>query len=252
MISQESDNFVPARERAHEFAPQYAVCIHSNGSDVLATAHEPKSDGTLGVGKIVSMDDISRTIQTLNQKDERAMPSLSWVRPNVLLDTPEFLVWSIAPQKKTLWFRVTETESIDVLIPRTVFFVDRRNHSMSVFSAQAKKITPDTQLYHAPYMNVGSDGRLCQGNAKLPDDLSVTSDNVLTGCEDSLFDSLFTHTNHNDTWKRKNGVSNSEHIALWKKIAKQGRAPRMNELNRFGCTLRQMIEKTQRGSRYAL
>jgi hypothetical protein len=102
-------------------------------------------------------------------------------------------------------------------------------------------------------MNVGHHGQLCQGTAQIPDDVSVTTDELLKGCEDALFDSLFTHKNHDGTWKSQkgSGISNAQHIAHWKKVAKENRAPRMSELNPTGTTIRQYIERVNtKGSMY--
>ena len=250
MIIQDTEGFKPSREPAQSYTPRFAVCIHSNGHDVIATGHEPLKDGTLGAGKIMSLDDLNRVVASHTGQPQN---SVQWNNPSVLLDTDKLLVWSIAPQKRTLWFRVDETQSVDVIIPRTIFVVSRKNRSMAVFAAPAKKPTPDTKLYHAPYMNVGNNGTLCQGSAQIPADVSNTTDELLKGCEDALFDSLFTHKNHDGTWKTKKGesISNPQHIARWKKVAKENRAPRMNELNPTGITLRQYIERiSARGSIY--
>lgn len=250
MIIQDTEGFKPQRDPAQHYKAQYAVCIHSNGHDVIATGHEPLGDSTLGAGKVMSLDDLSRVIASHTGQTQTGV---QWANPSVLLDTDKLLVWSAAPQKRTLWFRVGETQAVDAIIPRTIFVVSRKTRSMSVFAAPAKKPTPDTNLYHSPYMNVGSSGQLCQGTARIPDDVSVTTDELLKGCEDALFDSLFTHKNHDGTWKTKKGesISNPQHIARWKKVAKENRAPRMSELNSVGITLRQYIDRiTIKGNMY--
>jgi len=250
MIIQDTDGFKPQHEPAQEYKPKFAVCIHSNGHDVIATGHDALRNGALGAGKLISLDDLNRVVASHTGKQQT---NIQWANPSVLLDTDTLLVWSIAPQKRTLWFRIDTTQSVDVIIPRTIFVVSRKSRSMSVFAAPAKAPTPDTKLYQAPYMNVGCSGLLCQGTAQIPDDVSVTTDELLKGCEDALFDSLFTHKNHDGTWKTQKGesISNSQHIARWKKVAKENRAPRMSELNSTGITLRQYIERiSARGSMY--
>lgn len=248
MIIQDTDGFSPQRQPAQEYTPQFAVCIHSNGHDVIATGHDVLRNGSLGAGKIISLDDLNRVVASHTGQQQT---SIQWTNPSVLLDTDALLVWSIAPQKRTLWFRIDETQSVDVIIPRTIFVVSRKTRSMAVFAAPSKKPTPDTNLYHAPYMNVGNQGALCQGTAQIPADVSVTTDELLKGCEDALFDSLFTHKNHDGTWRTQKGkgISNPQHIARWKKVAKENRAPRMSELNSTGITLREYIDRiTAKGS----
>lgn len=58
-----------------------------------------------------------------------------------------------------------------------------------------RKPAPATRLFHAPLWNVYADSRLCNGNVDKPDTLDNAA---MTLWERAVFDSKFSHSNHDD------------------------------------------------------
>lgn len=73
--------------------------------------------------------------------------------------------------------------------PRLVFRV--QNGKLSVWAVRwPGRPRPDTLLYHAPYFNVSSGGRVCHGSMAAPG--GATPDDI-QAWEDAFFKSTFTH-----------------------------------------------------------
>ncbi|PTB98977.1 hypothetical protein C9975_10060, partial [Thalassospira xiamenensis] len=191
-------------EKSSPFKPVMALCLHSNGSDYITTTHKTNNNGDMGVGRVVEIAD---AISLMQQKSGMSEQRSGWNISRVIYDSPNVLAWSLAPQKQKLWFSVRGRIAVDAIIPKTIFVL-RRSPSRSdlhVFACANSSVGKDTKLYHAPYMNVNSMGHLCQGSATLPVHTLHTDETLLKGCEETLFDSVFTHQNHALTWKPKKG-----------------------------------------------
>lgn len=112
---------------------------------------------------------------------------------NVLVRTPEMLIWWTPAQRRRMLF-----STADVLgavsgrtfpQPALVFKVTRKELGIRALSANRRPVG-DTPLSVAPYYNVNSDGLVCQGSMRAPAQATVAS---IPEWEKAFFDSEFTH-----------------------------------------------------------
>jgi PRTRC genetic system protein B len=222
--------------------PKFGVVVHGFGDSSITTYHGFDESEAMLPGKIV---ELSEVISALSEADESNSRSVNgWVSERVLFNSPKTLVWYKPKHKSVLWFRGNgKASSVAVTYPALVFVVDRTAKRMSVFACPSNsRPTPETRLYHAPVMNVYSNGSLCQGTAPLPADLDGCSEALLTACEDTLLSSYFTHVNHPNTFKHNKDVSTAAHMKMWNKLAAEGRAPKMSELVKTPNTLTSLTQ----------
>lgn len=125
-----------------------------------------------------------------------------------------------------MWF-VEAGTSVSVKWPHLVFIASEQN--LRVFAVLGnKRPTPETKLYHAPLMNIFSDGRLCFGSAVRPDRITVDS---IPEWSAAIFDSRFSHVNHQRTIK---GASTSaEHARWWRNRNGEDKTPKASDLVRI-------------------
>lgn len=209
---------VPVADRAFVF--------YTDGhSHCAVTQHRIQQD-RLGPGRVVSMRSIGETFARLSKSDAPLL-----LPPEVFVSTGEIMAWTTANRCAPMWFRIGGRRfSYRVEWPALLWWVNKRRRQLRVFAlGRNTRPTKQTVLYHAPLMNIGGDGVLCQGTAPLPRRLDETR---LRAIEESLFDSCFTHTNHDKTVKH--GDSNKAHVAYWRGKERSKGAVRVSELVRYG------------------
>ncbi|MBT42548.1 MAG: hypothetical protein CMF12_08495 [Idiomarina sp.] len=246
MIADLSDSYIASEltlpSVANDVKSLYSLTVHRFSDEAFITYHEHDKDGNLLPGKIVeaksAVDALSKTIE---QPVENG-----WISNRVLFDSPDKLIWSRPSGASTLWFRGgRDAEGVHVIYPRLVFCLNRKTKKLYCFAAAKKAPTKDTRLYVAPVMNVYQDGSLCQGTATLPSNLAGASDELLTACENTLFDSQFTHVNNPFTFKNTQGkdVSTAEHMNRWRTLSKENRAPTTKELTKLPFTIKELAQR---------
>jgi PRTRC genetic system protein B len=118
-----------------------------------------------------------------------------------------------------MWFRVGKfSGSFEVKWPSLLFIANKRDAKLFVFALAASSYpSEDAIVYHAPLMNIGRDGLVCQGSASLPAEISSAT---IDQMEETIYDSNFTHINHSTTLnnvKTSDGkVGTKEHLAFWR------------------------------------
>jgi len=81
-------------------------------------------------------------------------------------------------------------------IPNLVFkYQDEELNVYAIKSEDLLNLSPDTQLYKAPFLNVNEDGDVCMGTAKVKKSKNLTE--MIKNIETAFFNSEFTHTNQN-------------------------------------------------------
>ena len=197
--------------------PHFALVFYSNGAGQLAnlaTKHRINANNQLGLGRVVSNQQIT---VALSEAANSGLNKVPQVLPSTLLvDTPATLVWYAKRKLQRMWFRVG-SKPISFLVewPPLLFQLSKDSRSLRVFALGSdQRPSERTRLYHAPLMNISDNGLLCQGTAKLPGELSVAS---IAECESTVYDSQFTHTNHDHTLK--GGASDTQHVRYWRSKA---------------------------------
>lgn len=208
-------HYIPKK---NHIRPQYALVLHGNTDTnglICATRHTFKSDATLSIGQLISIDAIQREFAQLTAKNDST--TIDFLPENLLFESDSLVVWHTKRFIGDMWFRVaTAPECLTIEWPALIFIASKQSKKLKVFAtATNSRPTMDTKLYHAPVMNVDEKGVLCQGTATLP---SVICTSTIKDCSDTLFDSQFTHVNHKATLR--NHRSSGEHIGFWRSKAK--------------------------------
>ncbi len=111
---------------------------------------------------------------------------------NVLVRTPDMLVWWAGPQRRVMFFGGTNEEArkLNGLVfphPALIFKVAGRDLFVRAV-ATGSRPSPETPMKTAPYWN--TDIRVCPGSMRVPDNSDVAS---IAQWEDAFFQSEFTH-----------------------------------------------------------
>ncbi len=237
-------------ERISVIRPSFAIVFHEDSlsnSIVCATRHKVNPDThTLSIGTIVSAPQIAKTFSEL--KVEKSKQNTVCIPENVIYESDQLLVWFKRRFVGDMWFRHgSKPQRLNVEWPPLLFALLKKKQSMYVF-ALGKNSRPNENsvLYNAPFMNINERGHLCQGTAHLPIDLSTQS---ITECESTLFDSQFTHVNHEYTFRHK--TDNKTHFSFWKSKAKtRSRVPvrlMTKELSLTGFNVQDFIQEHMNG-----
>lgn len=218
-----------------------AIVINEFQSSTYLTYHEIDENNKIKDGRFIDIDEAVKGLKTLN--DAPIDDESHWIDPNLLYSNESLLIWQSKAQQRTLWFLTGQRIKIQAHTPSLIFVLDRKNRKLGVFCHKSKsRPTPDTKLYNAPLMNISLDGNLCLGNAPLPSYLNSDSPKLRQQCEAVLFESNFSHVNNNSTFKQKKPVTSQAHIAFWKKLEKENRAPKACELVESKMTLNKIIK----------
>lgn len=112
---------------------------------------------------------------------------------NALVRTPESLVWWQPAQTRKMFFRQEDelgsVSGRNFPQPPLVFRVSQRELWIRAMDKNVRP-TASTELMVAPYYNVNTEGAVCQGTMRSPDDASVAA---MEQWEQSFFESEFTH-----------------------------------------------------------
>lgn len=200
-----------------QFELRGAILVYSGGREAggsFASWHEAEGDKRLaprlGPAKPLStsfLKELARGLGTMVRPE--ILPE------NVLVRTPETLMWCQPPQRRRMFFRQDgEMGAISGRVfpqPGLVYRVSHRELKIRALP-EDKRPTSATALKVAPYYNVNADGLVCQGSMRSPDEASVAA---MAQWEKSFFESEFTHlyggghyTDHSD------GV-----VGLWTALA---------------------------------
>lgn len=179
----------------NHFALRGAILMYSGGheaSGAFASWHDVEGDPTLpprlGPAKPLSTSFLKELARGLG-----AMVRPEILPENVLVRTPDMLMWWQPGQRRRMFFRHDgEMGAISGRMfpqPGLVFRVSHRELQIRAL-AENRRPTGSTILRIAPYYNVNADGLVCQGTMRSPDEASVAS---MAQWEKSFFESEFTH-----------------------------------------------------------
>ena len=221
--------------------PNQAIVFHrasmntpiQSMSHNFATLHEIDvgDDNRLAIleGKLMSHDCIISVLKDMvDMKQKKAVQIFP---DNVIAQGDDSLVWHVPGQVRTMLFKHgKKITKMAVPYPSLIFKVF--DNTLSVAASKFKrKSKADDIIYHSPLMNVYSDGRVCVGSADCPDDSDIES---MTGWEKVIFDTIFTHTNHDSSLLNKPQMTTTTEqlYAFWKALKGDKTFP-MNRLNRL-------------------
>jgi PRTRC genetic system protein B len=200
-----------------------AVLLYRNeqASRHMATVHsivQTHGDGApvLGAGQLLTsavLHELARTLGT-------ACP-VECLPEQVVARTPELLAWWTPAGIRPMFFRAG-SELGDVSgrrFPHPALLFAVRNGALYVRALRSNhRPAATTQLFAAPYWNIGNDGAVCAGTMRAPKSSTVAT---MSAWEQAFFQSEFTHPGGaGRLTKRKGGTT-----ALWKGLAGKNQFP---------------------------
>ena len=223
-----------------EFTLQGAILVYRGGhatGGAFASWHEVETDKArapqLGPAQSLStyfLKELSRGLGAMMRPE--ILPE------NVLVRTPDKLVWWQPAQLRKMFFR--NDDELGIVSgrvfpqPALVFRASHRELWIRALADDARP-TATTALNVAPYYNANTEGVVCQGTMRSPEEASVAA---MPQWEQSFFESEFTHifgsghfTQHPD------GV-----VGLWRSLAGEKTFP-IELLASAGETLAQFAER---------
>lgn len=192
---------------AHTAALQQAILLYGKGSNDVeyATLHRVRVEGenhpVIGAGKPMTRETLLAIAKSLAAASRRSQGVLP---PNVLSMGVDHMVWYVPAQSRTVFFNCGEgvgQRAGKTPHPALVFAVCRNEWMVYAIKTRSRP-TADTTLYHAPYMNVWKEGRICVGSTPTPQD---TVADTMSQWVDAFFNSNFSHPNHDKVVKYQGG-----------------------------------------------
>lgn len=186
----------------------YTSGSFSNGQERgYATIHEVEQENggapVIKAGTALQDRQLRRILKSLQPKNKKQVGLLP---ENVLVNDEGLVVWWTKAQQRTAFFRTDDANAIGnasgkVHYPALLYVL--REGRFSVFALKStKRPGMDTDLFHAPLMNIFDTGGVCTGNVEFPRSVSLSK---LKEWEDALLNSYFTHPNHSKVIKRYKG-----------------------------------------------
>lgn len=178
----------------------YEVSIGYGDKDVILLKHDfrpaDKGQGVeIGAGSPISIHDLIEELDSIKQMDSSAsLDDAGFVPKGVFYMTQSWIGWEVPARPALL--RIKRSE-IMVPMPRLLMFSNGADFRVCAVRHRAK-LEPKTPVFHAPLLNVYSDGRVCWGSVQTPKTSSVHQIDQ-KAWESALFDSIGTHINHPHT-----------------------------------------------------
>jgi PRTRC genetic system protein B len=175
------------------FGLSKAILVYSDGQELFATVHAPRdsADGGppyLEAGEALTVEFLKQLTKGLGRSVPREI-----FPANVLVRTPDMLVWWTRSQHRTMFYSdLGDGRTLNGKVfpqPALVFKVCGLELSVRALT-ENKRPRPDTQLMFAPYWNCDAGGRVCQGSMRAPGKLCL---GVIRRWEKAFFESEFTH-----------------------------------------------------------
>jgi PRTRC genetic system protein B len=142
----------------------------------------------------------------------------TYLPPEVIAHGSARLAWYVPGRVRPMWFRFQgKSRRLTVPWPTLLFTVSRGSLRLAAL-ARTERPQADTQLFHAPLMNVHANTSLCTGSAILPSGVSLAE---RSGFEAAVYETNFTHCNHERTLTLPGSgtVSNAAHFRFYRSLA---------------------------------
>lgn len=197
---------------------QKAIMLYGSGQSEsgIAMIHDVDTNKSgqaiIGEGHLAATPEIADLLRDLLGQSNQ----LRYVPNNVLALDRDAVVWYVPPSKRSLYFSLTSGEKFsgECWQPGLIFAVMKRSWFVYAVTTDRERPrpTPETVLYHAPYMNVWGPGQICVGNVTLPRSRNF-NEGLLSAWEDAFFHSWFTHLN--DQNQRR--IQKGDFVPFWKR-----------------------------------
>lgn len=160
---------------------------------------QPVTESTLfafvKLGNDLKKDEYRQELKTnLRFKDSLLESNILWCKQDFPHDQPELVWWEPAGARQMSFSNSLKIPSGEVRVPGMVYVW--KNKLMHVFMVKTnRKPTIDTDLYAAPFMNVGGEGSVCLGSTKTDTSKCLTWEDAAHTLSTGFWQSEFTHSN---------------------------------------------------------
>lgn len=164
-----------------------ALVMHRVEDHVAALVHgivKTERGFVLDAGRVMGTQERDSLVSMLEgRRDDRRR---RYLPPNVLVAQTDFLCWYRPAGMASLGF---SSGQVEAMVPPLVFFVDNGDLRVAALKSDNR---PDRQdmVFHSGFPNVGSDGRWCSGNNRVPEFPTIDD---IPRTERMFFESRFTH-----------------------------------------------------------
>lgn len=207
---------------------QAVLLYHGRSGGALATVHEIMTvDGVpvIGAGCAMTAHAARELAAALLQRAAHG----GFLPETVLYVLGDVLLWWVPPARRHIAFRVGDDHAEvfggserGEVVPQPGLIFAASSRMWRVWAVKgARRPTPQTPLFQAPYFNVDGQGRICQGNVPIPEGTTVEK---IGAWNDAFLRSYFTHPNVTGKLLRYRGGA----YAFWRDML-EGRFARFPE-----------------------
>ena len=225
---------------AEALALKGALLVYEGRRDSFVSWHQVRTATEGGVPYLGEAEPLTTDFLRALAAGLGSRVSPEVLSPNILVRTPETLVWWTRPQHRTMFFS-EPSEAGRALNgkryphPPLVFKTSGTQLWVRALTKDARP-TADTKLKTAPYWNTNDQGYVCLGTMRTPEDDGIESVQVW---ERGFFQSEFTHAYGAARLTSFPGGF----VALWKHLAGSSRAFPVKYLTDSRQTLREFVEE---------
>ena len=206
--------------------PQFGLFFHGDSAKAsYVTHHNIDSNGRIEAGEFVSPESVlEMTQKALTETVQlRQAQRVDFIPEHLLVDKPTKTVWYRPSCKRDLLFKFGSNgkqHRIKACLPALLFI--RKQYVLTIFALNSDaRPTLNSEIFHAPLMNVNATGDLCLGDARLPEVFAGDEDTLLKS-EDCFFGCYSGHINHSHTLNIKETVSTNDLFKYFVEQEKQG------------------------------
>lgn len=127
--------------------------------------------------------------------------------PNNILkykETKKLVIWYTKPNSKHLQFDATlPIQDGTYPIPYLIWKLE--GNQLKIYASNKEPNKENTNLFHAPFLNISENREVCMGTANFTSKSNDYS-KIIEKVENGFFNSIFTHTNHDNILANKESI----------------------------------------------
>jgi PRTRC genetic system protein B len=184
------------------YRPQVAIVVYKDnyGDNFYLESHSVNADGALMEGKPLKQETIAGMVDVFFDERKNMLRVTGFMPENILsfdlLPGGNYkMVWHRPAEVRVMHFsKALKLKTGKTWVPSVIYAVDAG--SLSVFAKKTNN-RPElkTALFRAPFHNVGDDGHVCLGSAKVKKPSVTNYESLMKYWEDLFWLSEFTHLN---------------------------------------------------------
>lgn len=189
------------------YKPVQAIIVHRSGSDYYLESCPIKDDLSFGATHPLMKETIVNIMDKMSVDVTDRLQFKGPIPKNIVTvrNTPgnTLVAWITRPKKVKMYF-TKKVGLKDITAPVPALLWVAQNNKLKVFAMKGERISLKTTnpLYRAPFSNTYSDGGVCWGTGKWPND-SIYYEDYIKKIELGFWESRFSHNMKNITDRSK-------------------------------------------------